>query len=216
MLISDKHKFIFIHNPKAAGSSVFETLKPYANVMCRHNIRQLNYYLHKFFGNVYSLCNYGMHISAAELRRDIPKRKWDRFFKFGIVRNPYDRAASFFFYLRARPDSDKYEEFKSLGTFKNYILKLRNEHWKETQQYYFTDEHGGLLVDRIIKFENLQEEFAGVMQSLNLPRVALPVVNARKTKKKYLEHLDNEVLEIMNELYDEDFRLFGYEKIESL
>ncbi len=216
MLISDRHKFIFVHNPKAAGSSVFHTLKPYANVMCRHNRRQLNYYLHKFFGNVYFLCNYGMHIPASELKRDLPGDKWERYFKFGVVRNPYDRATSFFFYLLNQPGSDFHDLFKSLGSFKNYIMYLRDQKWQEPQHYYFTDENGKILVDKIFKFENLQEGFSGVTRHLQLPDVALPVINARKKKKKYLEHLDNETLKVMNEMYHLDFELFGYEKIHSV
>jgi len=213
MLISDKHKFVFIHNPKAAGISIWETLRPFGNLMCRHRFRQFNYYTNKLFGNVPFLCNYPMHISAQELRREIGPEKWDRYHTFGVVRNPYDRAASFFFYLLERPGNDKYDLFRSLGSFRNYILHLREQNFQETQKYYFTDESGRMLVNTLLRFENLKDEWRNMMRTLELPDLDLPFVNTRRERKPFIEYLDNEILEVMNDIFHDDFELFGYEKV---
>jgi hypothetical protein len=216
MLISDKHKFIFIHNPKAAGISIYHALKGFSNPMCRHNMRQFNYYTHKILGPVSMLCNFPRHISAAELKAELPARKWNSYLKFGVVRNPYDRATSFFFYLQQRPKSDKYSLFRKLGNFRNYVLYLKDQNFKETQKYYFADAQGHILMDHILRFENLETDFPALVGRLGLPPVSLPVLNARKAKKDYVEHLDNEILAILNDIYHEDFELFGYEKILSV
>ncbi|MFO8053169.1 MAG: sulfotransferase family 2 domain-containing protein [Candidatus Omnitrophota bacterium] len=78
MLISHTYKFIFLHIPKTAGSSVAATLK-----------RNLN-------KNDLLLCP---HTKAVRLKLTA-KDKWKDYFKFTFVRNPWDRMVSAYFFLR--------------------------------------------------------------------------------------------------------------------
>ena len=88
--ISDKHKCIFIHVPKAAGSSV-ETSEIFED----QRIKTGEYV--------------GGHTTALEYRETYPG-KFKNYFKFAFVRNPYSRLVSAFSYL-SNSFPDKIEMF---------------------------------------------------------------------------------------------------------
>ena len=79
-LVSDSHKFIFVHIPKNAGTSIELALKDYctAESLLRPDTNP--------------------HETAVEARVRIGKEKFDEYFKFAVCRNPYDRELSYFFY----------------------------------------------------------------------------------------------------------------------
>ncbi len=69
----DQHKCIFVHVPKSAGISVSMSL----------------------FGNLS-----GGHVPIRTYSLVFNKVEFDNYFKFAFVRNPWDRVASGYFYLR--------------------------------------------------------------------------------------------------------------------
>ena len=85
MLISDSHKFIFIHNYKVAGNSIKSALAPYATAP-----RQYAGWIRRQLDRVKLLTipNYPHHLKAREIRKQEPSR-WDQYFAFGFVRNPW-------------------------------------------------------------------------------------------------------------------------------
>ena len=70
----DKYKCIFIHVPKVAGTSI------------ERSIFETNKWL---IG----------HVKASDYIR-IDKNKFESYFSFGFVRNPYDRVVSAYHYLK--------------------------------------------------------------------------------------------------------------------
>ena len=79
-LVSDSHKFIFVHIPKNAGTSIELALKDYctAESLLRPDTDP--------------------HETVLEVKARIGKEKFDEYFKFAVCRNPYDRELSYFFY----------------------------------------------------------------------------------------------------------------------
>lgn len=85
----DKYKCIFIHVPKVAGSS----------------IERVIYQTDKWLVG---------HVKASDYMK-FDKDKFDSYFSFGFVRNPYDRVVSAYHYLK------KGGEIK---TMKNGLAKI--------------------------------------------------------------------------------------------
>tara|TARA_A200000159_G_C7274563_1_gene318793 strand:- start:260 stop:1036 length:777 start_codon:yes stop_codon:yes gene_type:complete len=93
MLISHKHKWIFIHVPKNAGTTATQVLESYADIMGaeykelednvppKNDIIDLNFY---------------QHDTASVIKEKLKDQEfnYDDYFKFGIVRNPWERAVS--------------------------------------------------------------------------------------------------------------------------
>lgn len=72
------------------------------------------------------------------------------------------------------------------------------------------DENGRVLVDRVCRFESLQEDFDSVCSLLGVNRVALSEVNKSKNRP-YWEYYCDESSEIVGAKYRKDIATFGYE-----
>ena len=83
MPISHKHKVLFLHAPKNAGSSIEEALgiekSPQALLS------------HKYTADsIYAL----QHLPYSQLRKTVPTTVWSTYTKVCVVRNPWDRMVS--------------------------------------------------------------------------------------------------------------------------
>lgn len=167
-MINHKHKFIFIHIPKCAGSSI----KDHFFKGMELDWREPNYEF------LYGWCPkrkiHLQHATAKQLleteliREDI----WNTYFKFTFVRNPWDRAYSDYLWML--------EDRKLKGSFKEYITKtgsleecLKNRNSKTFRgdhlipQTEFFSEEGKFKMDFIGRFEHLSEDLKLVKNNIN-------------------------------------------------
>ena len=93
MLISHKNKWIFIHVPKNAGSTTSLTLSPYADVKGADYFELVNGVPTK---NDKIDLNFYQHDTASVIKEKLKDQEfnYDDYFKFGIVRNPWERCVS--------------------------------------------------------------------------------------------------------------------------
>ena len=195
-MVSHKHKFVFIHIPKTAGTSIWSATKQKVEKIT-HNIRRKGYrYL-----------------------KEYETENID--FSFAFVRNPWDRLVSAFKYLNAggvyegdRVDREKYlrnygEAFSPFvkGLSSNNLI-FNQMHFKP-QYEWICDDNENILVDFIGKFENLQEDFNVVCDKIEIPRQKLPHSNKAK-HKHYTEYYNDETRQIIAEKYAKDIEYFGY------
>jgi hypothetical protein len=86
-MISHKHKFIFVHIPKNAGSSINHELK---------GLCELTSSVLKRKSKDIPLA-YGKHANDNHMRR-LLKNEYGNYYKFCVVRNPWDRMVSIYWY----------------------------------------------------------------------------------------------------------------------
>lgn len=187
-------KCIFIHIPKNAGTSV---------------LRSLGY------GGGRQHCSYQYYLMS-------DSEKFHKFFKFTIVRNPYDRLVSGYWYMKnggnKRSDmkfkeilDEQYPDFRSfvfgfLDKDRIHEIKIFNP-----QYIYLFDHYDNLRVDFIARYESLADDFQVIAKRLNLDGKGLPIVNP-SNKGDYREYYtDEKVVQRVRYLYRKDFELLHYD-----
>ena len=119
MLISDSHRFIFVHVRKAAGSSIRDTLEPlslvkptdsWSKVRSRFLRIEKDYHRYAF----------RQHDDINVAKRLMPPELFESYFKFAFVRNPWDRLVSEYEFIRRRPDHGRYPKVIKME-FDQYI-----------------------------------------------------------------------------------------------
>ena len=186
-------KCIFIHIPKNAGTSV---------------LRSLGY------GGGRQHCSYQCYLmSDAE--------KFRKYYKFTIVRNPYDRLVSGYWYMKNGGNKKSDMQFKTVideeyPDFKSFVFGFLNKDRIHEikifnpQYIYLFDRFDILQVDYIARFESLADDFRVIEERLELRDRGLAVVNP-SNKGNYREYYtDDEVVRRVQYLYSKDFELLRY------
>jgi len=129
-----------------------------------------------------------------------------RHYVFTIVRNPFDRAVSAFFYLNSGGinNVDEIDKMRYIakyrGNFKDFVRNafpdvLRQIHFKPQYTWiYWEDE---CLCNNVYKFEDV------------IKNPDFPHKNSSK-HIDYREYYDVDTVEVIKKYYKEDFELFGY------
>jgi hypothetical protein len=188
----DHHRCIFIHIPKAAGTSVAKTL-----FSCGSR-----------------------HVRYTEYQSANPG-KFSKYFKFSFVRNPWDRLVSAYCFLKngGMNEMDKQWAEKNLSCypdFESFVKGWINEDNIQTwvhfipQHQFICDEALNLQMDFVGRFESLDECVDVIQDKLNLPRVAIPKLNAVKKEKHYSEYYSKETAKIVADVYATDIKIFSY------
>ena len=205
MLISHKHKFIFIHIAKTGGSSVSHALMPY----CRPRIFQkLHNYFHLLNINIFKPFPYEGHISARKLAHELGTDTFQKYFSFSMVRNPWDWQLSMYFFMLSRPKHPTHDTIKNLGSFENYI-RWRSEIGMHSQKALLSNKEGKLIVDYVGRFEELQKHFDTVCEKIGV-KADLPHKKFLKKKKPYKHYYSDKSRDLVAEFSKEDIDYFGY------
>lgn len=212
MLISHKHKFVFVSVHKTGSTSVRRKLYNYADI----------------HGSSSKYSSFYYHTSSDILNKRFEHEGWDwnNYFKFGFVRNSWDRIVSGYFYRKKMVEtwSEKcpkksehiFDSFKQeleiAPTFEKYITEcIANPHHpKPKNQYtYLTDENNNINVDYVGRTENMQNCFNHICQKIGIENTTLPVVN--KTKHlNYNEYYIKKTRDIVADVYAEDIKIFKF------
>ncbi len=101
MIVSHRHKFIFVHLHKCAGTSITRALIPYLGrndlvFGCTPKFEKLSN-KSRSQGGLYK------HSTAREIREYVGEPRWNDYFKFSFVRNPWDLTLSKYYWWHKTP-----------------------------------------------------------------------------------------------------------------
>lgn len=229
-MISHKHKCVFVHIPKCGGQSIEHiflkdcglTWRARAPLLLRKNSNR------KKGPPRLAHLSYQQYLNLGYISADLIKK----YTSFSVVRNPYARVESLY----------KYLGFDSAITFRRFILEvLRYEicnkgslYWFVKPQYkYVCDDLGNVMVDYIIKLEDISSTMPVIFKKIGLNVYEVPHVN-RSTRRSVFKKIvfrlmhalkgrltftpffdntidwDEELLSAVEQIYHTDFEIFGY------
>ena len=228
MIVSHQYRYIFIKTAKTAGTSVEialcaycgpediitpihptdETMRSELGVRGPQNCyASASTYRPRDVGRLLAKRErklvYHAHISAAELRARIGAETFDGYYKFCIERNPFDRIISSYYWRRGANDSDK--------SLHEFVAQRADVPKKHGFDLYTID--GEVVVDRVLRYENLQAEVAEVADRLGFPSTPeLPrtKVSHRSDRRPYQEVLTAADRAIIEATYKDELELFDY------
>ena len=146
---------------------------------------------------------------------------------FVVVRNPYDRIISeynCFFYGYKGPNHDDLDVFNKWIEAKVNLITRQIRGHMLPQHYYVYDANGTQIVDHILRYENLVEEFDNLMREYGIPITMLPKTN-ETVRHTYSDKASEAIrifkardlsaanIKLINRVYGLDFEYFGYPKM---
>lgn len=206
-MISYEHKCIFVHIPKCGGTSIEKLIWPDVEARSTHDL---------WMGLVTPLANKyqtgGLqHLKAWQIREEVGAEVFAQFFKFALVRNPWDKAVSQFSYIQKRDDLMHYLGLDPADSFKAYLAKIqRVEHVQWMPQYDFVhDAEGNCLIDFVGRLETIEQDTRSILQRIGIAYQSVP--HEKKSRRgDYRSYYDAESIGIIESMYGKDIETFGY------
>ena len=200
-MISHKYKAIFTHIARTGGSSI-ETA---------------------FVGDDYWNINPNEKHIPADVAYKLYEPYWKSYYKFAIVRNPFDRFRSLWkykghygLYLNeiGEIELDKYLKFWGypyVVEVNSYVTTDVTEYYRDYLDLNHGSVYGNLLRDdvEVFKFEDFPSIWTRLAEKTLVRTKSAPYVE-RSTFEK--PPLSPKAMEIVREIHDKDFDTFGYSR----
>lgn len=186
-MFNKEKKFVFVHNPKCAGTSIKNAISEHLGLdENQHNNEN------RFYRNPHLTLNQYNYYIDDDL---------NDYFKFISTRNPWDRMVSLHhhrvlnanhkrpFGLMCRVGQLKYLTFSNLASI-----------------------NGEICIDFVIKFENLQEDFDKAMKKIgvNNPPKLKKFDHGNNRRKDYRSCYTKETKEMIGDMFAEEIKRFNY------
>ena len=182
---------IFIHIPRTGGTTVHKVLDKYA-------------------------ARIPDHILGVEA-----KKKWPRFFRYTIMRNPYTRMVSCYecqfprepnhYHLPQEPDSltfDRYVEIITDGWHDDHDSggSPNFQHWRPQTDWIFDDD-GRLIVDYIGHTETLEKDVNEISRLIGAETITTPpIINKSdwRYSDNYRQYFNDDTRKKVEKYYEKD------------
>lgn len=204
MLVSHNHKFIFIHIPKVAGTSVIHALSPYID-------KDDSLWLKRIASRVRFFEKFLMHPPHLTVQQVIDRfgqEKYADYFKFAFVRNPWDWQVSLYHYMRQERRHFQHEIACQFKDFKEYLYWRAKPENARLQCEHVLDKDGNIAIDFIGKFESINDDFENVCEKIGIS-ANLRHLN-RSRHRNYMDYYDDESRDLIAHVFKDDIELFGY------
>jgi len=190
-MICENNNFIFIHITKTAGTSVHHFFNKQNTKEKNHNLK---YYIKKN-----------------------GQEKFNNFFIWSIVRNPFDRVLSLYFHKKRQGKKFIYSnKYNFTDWIKIIFGENKGLNWSfDTCSNWLKNNKEKIEVDFICKFETLDKDWKLLCKKLGIKYKKLPEKNKSKKRKnkcyKKFYKGDEKAIKLIEDFYQEDIENFNYQ-----
>ena len=216
-------KTVFIHIHKTGGTYISYMLQKYYgfknyylrrpdhDIFCMNKKKTTKYL--NYENRIHGVLNYFKTSSFINKKMNMTPQKWDTYYKFCFIRNPYDRIISGWYHVN-----------KLNIPFSNY-LNLYNRcndvefmHVFMPQVRNIINEKGKININFIGQFENLEEDFQKVLKNIGVKDIIHEVskkMNKREHNQFYT-YFSKEALNKVNLILKEDFKYLNFKMFDNI
>ena len=239
MLARKDRAFIFIHNPKTAGTSIKYIISNNNSLNFEIDYKDLS-----LFSKVFkrSISSQHFHPELKYYKKILSNNFYKNCFKFYTIRNPYDKIVSLYCWLKQQGSYynhsiknlnnskgvNKYLESlnsnrsflfltsKSIKrvpkniSFKEFIINLENYCHQNELLNFSKSKHFDDFED-FIRFENLQQDSRRIFNKLNLKINNFDIKINQTERKDYKYYYDSSTIEKIYNIFKEDINYFKYD-----
>ena len=233
MLVSHRKRFIFTKTMKTAGTSVEAYFEPWCmpegEWQPTHGRDQSvsDAGIIGARGQAVDREGWYSHMHARAIRDKLGRELWDDYFKFTIVRNPFDKLISRFFMVQARKEGkDLKSHIRSWWAFDDRWLPLRRRdvitrfrNWVRRggtindSPTYLID--GEFCLDHFIRYESLHEGMKEVCEKIGVEydKAKLPEYKRgwRDRSIPIADFYDNSTRKIVESRFAKELEEFDYQ-----
>ena len=195
MLLSIEKRFLFVANTKTASTSIEVALKPFAEIVRAGTPERKHTTLYRV------LQDYDFMFQR-------PEHSPERFFKFGVMRDPIDWINSWFRYRKGNEVAAPLPADMSFADFwrrKDWNIERPNGAGKNLQRDMFCAPDGTVLADVVIQHHRLAPTFATICDALDI-RSPLERHNVSEITPR--DDIPADLKAEMEEFYADDYALF--------
>jgi hypothetical protein len=222
VIISHKYRFIFIKTRKTAGTSIELALRPHLGPQdvatpiredqvavssgarnWRRPFSSYTLYDWRRFLLDGKRQDFKNHLPGTRIRQMIPAHVWDNYYKFAVERDPYDKVVSGYYWTEAV----RREQGREALTLPEFLA--RDAMLEDYSCWHRYAEGSTIIVDRVLRYENLASELAEVCTYLGLPTLSLPTAKAghRTDRRPASEVLGWEGMERVAEVFGHELEV---------
>ncbi len=218
MILNHQHRFLFIHVPKAAGTTITRALSPLTTFRdIELGGTKYGEAVQERFAARFDLRK---HSTGAMIRAKCPAHIWRGFFVFAFVRNPYARAYSVFRFLRRWRDGPYHQLASSLDftAFLDCEEVAANEiEIARPQTHWLTADDERLSgLDFIGRVEEFESDFSFVLSTIHRRRITWREGrrdNVSASHDEWRDNLTPDAAAKIERLYASDFELWEYDRL---
>lgn len=201
MIVSHRHRFVFIKTLKTAGTSIEVFLSPHCGsgdivTPILPHVEPHQPRNHDGFFN---------HMPAFAVREQIGQAMWDDYLTFCVERSPWDKVLSYYHMMNHRQGGGL--AFADFLAGSDFPLNDR--------QYTEPGDPSRIIVDRVLRYESLDADLADVFGRLGIPFDGSLGVRAkseyRNDRRHYRDVYTPEQAKRVAHLFEREIALFGYE-----
>lgn len=220
MLLSHPHRFLFVHLAKTGGTSIRAAL---SRQRWRDPYYWPAYLCHRISGcSGHRIgCKIPRHAPVIVAKEMLPPTLFEDLFKFGFVRNPWDRMVSAYYHFkRERQDILRQHRIEDVAQFVDWLLDVPLSETRRStliaalrrpQFDHLVDLEGEYLVDFIGRYERLHDDFEYVLRHLSLKSISLPHKRRSQRQRDYRSCFTDRLAERVAKHFAADLSAFDYQ-----
>ena len=215
MILNHQHRFIFIHVPKTAGTTVTRELSALTT------FRDIELGGTKYGESLQDLfaARFGLrkHSTAAQIKAKCPGQIWRNFFIFAFVRNPYSRAFSVYRFLQrwkegqhhALVASLEFEDFLRSDALQSGDIEIARP------QVHWLSKNGAQVpgIDFVGRLESFDDDFGFILSVIHRHRMTWNADrhdNGSAEPDEWRTHMTKPVRQLIEDYYASDFEMWEY------